>query len=38
MYVIYIVVFVAGTLTISRDNAEIVCSLFPPLALQVLFH
>lgn len=37
-YVIYVVVFIAGTLTIGYRAAEIACCLFPPLALQVNLH
>jgi hypothetical protein len=38
MYVVYIVVFVAGTLNIDYKNAQVICCLFPPLALQVSVH
>jgi hypothetical protein len=34
-YVLYVVVFVAGSLTIPLHDAEVICCLFPPLALQI---
>lgn len=34
-YVVYIVVFLVNTLTISYQSAQVICCLFPPLALQI---
>ena len=35
LFVVYIVVFSVETMTISYQSAQIICCLFPPLALQI---